>query len=66
MAPCSCRRAGEAFYLTQREKLRLAEIALEELGDKTLVFSGVMQTTTRACVEGSQNAQENRRARPVS
>jgi 4-hydroxy-tetrahydrodipicolinate synthase len=43
--------AGEAFYLTQREKLRLAEIALEELGDKTLVFSGVMQTTTRACVE---------------
>lgn len=43
--------AGEAFYLTQREKLRLAEIALEELGDKTMVFSGVMQTTTRACVE---------------
>src|SRR6185436_16106272 len=43
--------AGEAFYLTQEEKLRLAEIALEELGDKTVVFSGVMQTTTRACIE---------------
>jgi len=43
--------AGEAFYLTQQEKLQLAEIALEELGDKTLVFSGVMQTTTRACIE---------------
>lgn len=43
--------AGEAFYLTQAEKLRLAEIALEELGDKTIVFSGVMQTTTRACIE---------------
>jgi 4-hydroxy-tetrahydrodipicolinate synthase len=43
--------AGEAFYLTKDEKLRLAEIALEELGDKTIVFSGVMQTTTRACIE---------------
>jgi dihydrodipicolinate synthase/N-acetylneuraminate lyase len=43
--------AGEAFYLTQDEKLELAEIALEELGDKTIVFSGVMQTTTRACIE---------------
>ena len=43
--------AGEAFYLTQREKVRLAEIALEELGDKTIVFSGVMQTTTKACIE---------------
>jgi dihydrodipicolinate synthase/N-acetylneuraminate lyase len=43
--------AGEAFYLTQQEKLRLVEIALEELGDRTKVFSGVMQTTTRACVE---------------
>jgi len=43
--------AGEAFYLTQAEKLRLAEIALDELGDKTVVFSGVMQTTTRACIE---------------
>ena len=43
--------AGEAFYLTQDEKLRLAEIALEELGDKTIVFSGVMQTTTRGCIE---------------
>ena len=43
--------AGEAFYLTQSEKLRLADIALEELGDKTIVFSGVMQTTTRACIE---------------
>ena len=46
--------AGEAFYLTQREKLRLAEIALEELGDKTIVFSGVMQTTTKACIEEAQ------------
>ena len=26
--------AGEAFYLTQQEKLQLAEIALEELGDR--------------------------------
>jgi 4-hydroxy-tetrahydrodipicolinate synthase len=43
--------AGEAFYTTQQEKLQLAEIALEELGDKTIVFSGVMQTTTRACIE---------------
>jgi 4-hydroxy-tetrahydrodipicolinate synthase len=43
--------AGEAFYLTQQEKLQLAAIALEELGDKTLVFSGVMQTTTRGCIE---------------
>ena len=43
--------AGEAFYLTQDEKLKLAEIALEELGDKTIVFCGVMQTTTRACIE---------------
>jgi dihydrodipicolinate synthase/N-acetylneuraminate lyase len=43
--------AGEAFYLTQQEKLQLAEIALEELGDKTVVFSGVMQTTTRGCIE---------------
>jgi dihydrodipicolinate synthase/N-acetylneuraminate lyase len=43
--------AGEAFYLTQSEKLRLAEIALEEFGDRGLVFSGVMQTTTKACVE---------------
>ena len=25
--------------------------SLEELGDKTIVFSGVMQTTTKACVE---------------
>jgi dihydrodipicolinate synthase/N-acetylneuraminate lyase len=43
--------AGEAFYLTQQEKLQLADIALAELGDKTIVFSGVMQTTTRACIE---------------
>jgi dihydrodipicolinate synthase/N-acetylneuraminate lyase len=43
--------AGEAFYLTQQEKLQLADIALEELGDKTIVFSGVMQTTTRGCIE---------------
>jgi dihydrodipicolinate synthase/N-acetylneuraminate lyase len=43
--------AGEAFYTTEREKIRLAEIALEEAGDKTIVFSGVMQTTTRACVQ---------------
>ena len=46
--------AGEAFYLTQSEKLKLAEIALEELGDKTIVFSGVMQTTTKACIEEAQ------------
>jgi dihydrodipicolinate synthase/N-acetylneuraminate lyase len=51
--------AGEAFYLTQSEKLRLADIALEELGDKTVVFSGVMQTTTRACIE---EARELKRA----
>jgi dihydrodipicolinate synthase/N-acetylneuraminate lyase len=43
--------AGEAFYLTQQEKLQLADIALEELGDKTIVFAGVMQTTTRGCIE---------------
>jgi dihydrodipicolinate synthase/N-acetylneuraminate lyase len=43
--------AGEAFYLTQQEKLELADIALQELGDKTVVFSGVMQTTTRGCIE---------------
>lgn len=46
--------AGEAFYLAQQEKLRLAEIALEELGDKTIVFSGVMQATTRACIDEAQ------------
>ncbi|HLF13083.1 MAG TPA: dihydrodipicolinate synthase family protein [Gammaproteobacteria bacterium] len=46
--------AGEAFYLTQREKIRLAEIALEEIGDRSKVFSGVMQTTTKACVEEAQ------------
>jgi 4-hydroxy-tetrahydrodipicolinate synthase len=51
--------AGEAFYLTQNEKLKLAEIALEELGDKTIVFSGVMQTTTKACIE---EARELKRA----
>jgi 4-hydroxy-tetrahydrodipicolinate synthase len=51
--------AGEAFYLTQSEKLKLAEIALEELGDKTIVFSGVMQTTTKACIE---EARELKRA----
>jgi dihydrodipicolinate synthase/N-acetylneuraminate lyase len=51
--------AGEAFYLTQGEKLRLADIALAELGDKTIVFSGVMQTTTRACIE---EARELKRA----
>jgi len=43
--------AGEAFYTTPSEKVRLAEIALEEAGDKTIVFSGVMQTTTKACLE---------------
>jgi 4-hydroxy-tetrahydrodipicolinate synthase len=42
--------AGEAFYTTPQEKVLLAEIALEEAGDKTMVFSGVMQTTTKACV----------------
>ena len=42
--------AGEAFYTTPQEKVRLAEIALEELGDRTMVFSGVMQTTTKACL----------------
>ncbi len=42
--------AGEAFYTTEREKVRLAEIALEEVGDRTMVFSGVMQTTTKACL----------------
>jgi 4-hydroxy-tetrahydrodipicolinate synthase len=42
--------AGEAFYTTQQEKVRLAEIALEEAGDRTVVFSGVMQTTTKACL----------------
>jgi hypothetical protein len=46
--------AGEAFYLTQREKLELAQIALEELGDKTVVFSGIMQTTTRACMRSNE------------
>jgi dihydrodipicolinate synthase/N-acetylneuraminate lyase len=51
--------AGEAFYLTQSEKLKLADIALEELGDKTIVFSGVMQTTTKACIE---EAKELKRA----
>jgi 4-hydroxy-tetrahydrodipicolinate synthase len=38
--------AGEAFYTTTREKVLLAEIALEEAGDKTIVFSGAMQNTT--------------------
>ena len=51
--------AGEAFYLTQSEKLKLADIALEELGDKTVVFSGVMQTTTKGCIE---EARELKRA----
>jgi hypothetical protein len=46
---CLAKRAG--LHSTQEEKLRLAEIALAELGDKTIVFSGVMQTTTRACTK---------------
>lgn len=50
-AMLSSPEAGEAFYLTQQEKLQLADIALEELGDKTIVFAGVMQTTTRGCIE---------------
>jgi dihydrodipicolinate synthase/N-acetylneuraminate lyase len=47
-APLSCRRKPAAFYLTQQEA---AARRLPQAGDKTLVFSGVMQTTTRACIE---------------
>jgi len=43
--------AGEAFYTTPQEKVLLAEIALEEAGDKTIVFSGSMQNTTKALLE---------------
>lgn len=43
--------AGECFYTTIEEKVRLTEIALEELGDKMFVFSGVMQPTTREIVK---------------
>lgn len=42
--------AGEAFYLTEQEKCRLAEIALEEVGDRMPVFCGVIQPTTAACI----------------
>lgn len=42
--------AGEAFCTTEAEKCRIAEIALEELGDKCPVFSGVIQPTTAATV----------------
>lgn len=43
--------AGEVFYLTTEEKVRLTEIALEEVGGKMLVVTGVMQPTTKGCVE---------------
>lgn len=42
--------AGECFYTTIEEKVRLTEIALEEVGDKMMIFSGVMQPTTKASV----------------
>lgn len=43
--------AGESFYTTIEEKCEIARVALEELGDKTIVFSGAMQPTTKALVE---------------
>jgi 4-hydroxy-tetrahydrodipicolinate synthase len=50
--------AGEVFYTTKEEKVRLAEIALEEVGDKMLVVSGVMQPTTKDCVEEAKALKE--------
>ena len=43
--------AGEVFYTTIKEKVRLAEIALEEAGNKTLIVTGAMQPATRGLIE---------------
>src|ERR1019366_5045901 len=42
--------AGEVFYTTIEEKVRLAEIALEEAGNKTLIVTGAMQPATRRLI----------------
>jgi 4-hydroxy-tetrahydrodipicolinate synthase len=48
--------AGEAFYLTHKEKIRNIEIALEECGGKVPVFTGVIDLTTEDCVKVAKDA----------
>ncbi|MEM4382755.1 MAG: dihydrodipicolinate synthase family protein [Candidatus Caldarchaeum sp.] len=48
--------AGEVFYLSRQEKLRNIEIALEETKGKVPVFTGIIDTTTKAICEDAKIA----------
>jgi 4-hydroxy-tetrahydrodipicolinate synthase len=50
--------AGEAFYMTRKEKKRNVEIAAEECKGKVPLFSGVIGLTTKDCVQGAIDAKE--------
>jgi len=48
--------AGEIYYLTAAEKRRTTEIALEELGGRMPVFTGIFDLTTKASVQSAREA----------
>lgn len=48
--------AGEIFYLSEAEKERAIEVALEEIGGRLPVFAGVLATTTQGTVEAARRA----------
>jgi 4-hydroxy-tetrahydrodipicolinate synthase len=50
--------AGEIFYLSKKEKRRNIEIALEEVGGKVPVFTGVTDLRTDDAVKGAIDAKE--------
>ena len=50
--------AGELFYLSREEKRRNVEIAMEECGDKMLVFAGVADLSTKDSVKVAIDAKE--------
>lgn len=50
--------AGEVFYLTHEEKIRLIQIAVEEVQGKVPLFSGIFAMTTAEAVRDAREAKE--------
>jgi 4-hydroxy-tetrahydrodipicolinate synthase len=50
--------ASEVFYLSREEKQRNVEIAIDEVGGKTLIFAGLMGNRTEEVVEAADDARE--------
>lgn len=50
--------AGEIFYLTREEKMRVVRIAVEEAGGRVPVFAGAIDWTSRDTVEVARDAKK--------